>query len=87
MEEAFVLLVLRDALVLLKPTSSVLGETELDSLSMSRPCYQCFKVLPPWRAVEEAEIKQREGPCQGGEGQLTVDPEVPFRLLVTACPC
>lgn len=47
MEEALILLVLRDALVLLKPTSSVLGETELDSLSMSRPCYQCFKVLPP----------------------------------------
>lgn len=66
MEEALILLGLRDALVLLKPTSSVLGETELDSLSMSRPCYQRFKVLPPWHAVEEAEIKQREGPARVG---------------------
>lgn len=43
MDEALILLGLRDALVLLKPTSSVMGETELDSLSMPRPCYQCFK--------------------------------------------
>lgn len=51
--------------------------------------YRCFKGSPPWRAVEEAEIKQHEGAWtqESGEGHFTVGFGVPFRLLMTACPC
>lgn len=56
------------------------------------PRYQWFKSFCLQHAVKAFEIKQCEGPrlgkagfAQGGEGQLTEDLQVPFRLLVTAC--
>ncbi len=76
-------------------TSSVLGEItepKQNSLYMSDPAICVLKVLSlacSWRTWDKAVWGAWAGwgrSPEGGEGQLTVGPGVPFRLLVTACP-
>lgn len=94
-----ILLGLKDVLPLSlsAPSSSVFfgwGPPNLkqDSLSMSDPVISILKVLSlacSWRTRDKVVWGAWAGwgrSWEGGEGQLTVGPGVPFRLLVTACP-